>query len=55
VDQVHLSITAAARDTSATANPRVRFGVDVPPNELEYRAVDEVGVRLARQTLDALA
>lgn len=52
VEQVHLSITATAVDRSAAGNPRVRFGVDVPPTETEYRAVDESGVRRVRAILD---
>jgi copper homeostasis protein len=54
VDQVHLSLTRAAPDRSAAANPAVRFGVDQPPNETEYRATDRDAVRAARQVLDAI-
>jgi copper homeostasis protein len=54
VEQVHLSITAPAPDPSASANPRIRFGVDVPPSETEYRAVDAPGVRRVREALDNL-
>lgn len=52
VDQVHLSITEPRADTSASANPAVRFGVDPPPTELEYRATTEAGVRQIRTILD---
>jgi copper homeostasis protein len=55
VDQVHLSITRPAADPSASANPAVRFGVDPPPTELEYRAVDEAGVRRAKELLQLVA
>jgi copper homeostasis protein len=51
-DQVHLSVTAPARDVSAAANPEVRFGVDPPPTELEFRAVEEAAVRRVRTLLD---
>jgi copper homeostasis protein len=54
VDQVHLSITHAAPDLSARANPEIRFGVDLPSTEQEYRAVDERGVRQVRVLLDDL-
>ena len=53
VDQVHLSVTSPAPDPSASANPNVRFGVDAPTTELEYRAVDEGKVREVRSVLDA--
>lgn len=52
--QVHLSLTAPARDTSAAANPEVRFGVDTPPTELEYRATSEMSVREVRRILGGL-
>jgi copper homeostasis protein len=52
VDQVHLSITEPAADTSAAGNPRVRFGVDPPPTETEYRAATADGVRTVRLLLD---
>ena len=52
VDQVHLSITETRADSSASANPEVRFGVDPPPTELEYRAVTEAGVRRVFAILD---
>jgi copper homeostasis protein len=52
VSQVHLSITEPRADPSASANPAVRFGVDPPPNELEYRAATEAGVRKVRAILD---
>ncbi len=55
VEQVHLSITDAAPDPSAAANPAVRFGVDPPGNETEYRAVSPDGVRKVREALNALA
>ena len=54
VDQVHLSITRPSADASAAANPQVRFGVDLPATELEYRAVDEAGVRKGKETLRQL-
>jgi copper homeostasis protein len=54
VDQVHLSLTRAAPDTSAAANSAVRFAVDQPPNEMEYRATDESAVRQVRAILDGL-
>ncbi len=54
VDQVHLYLTRTAADTSATANPRVQFGVSVPSTELEYPAVDEVKVREVRQILNQI-
>jgi copper homeostasis protein len=55
VNQVHLSITAPAADPSAAANPAVRFGgADPLPTELEYRAVDEAGVRQVKEILAAL-
>jgi copper homeostasis protein len=54
VDQVHLYVTTTARDTSSTANPAVRFGIDPPSTELEYRAVDEAEVRRVRDTLNGL-
>jgi copper homeostasis protein len=54
VSQVHLSVTHGAGDHSAASNPEVRFGVDTPPTELEYRAVDESGVRRVRRVLDDL-
>ncbi len=52
VDQVHLSLTRAAPDPSTRANPAVRFAVDQPPNESEYRATDEQAVRMVRGILD---
>jgi copper homeostasis protein len=54
VDQVHLSITRAAADLSTSANPAVRFGVDPPPTETEYRLADEAGVREVRAILDCM-
>jgi copper homeostasis protein len=54
VSQVHLSITSPAVDSSASTNPEVRFGVDPPPTELEYRAVTAAGVSRVRQILDTL-
>ena len=54
VEQVHLSLTHAATDPSAASNPDVRFGVDTPPTELEYRAADESQVRRVRAILDSL-
>lgn len=54
VDQVHLSITVPRADPSASANPAVRFGVDPPPTELQYRTASEAGVREVRDILDAL-
>lgn len=54
VDQVHLSITEPRADSSASANPAVRFGVDPPPTELEYRATTEAGVRETRLILNTL-
>lgn len=54
VDQVHLSITRAAPDPSTSANPAVRFGVDLPPTETEYRTADEGETRRVRDILDAL-
>lgn len=54
VDQVHLSITRPAPDPSASANPAVRFGVDPPPTELEYRAAHEHGIRRVKAILGAL-
>ncbi len=50
--QVRLSISRGAPDLSASRNPQVRFGVDTPPTELEYRAVDPNGVRRVRDILD---
>jgi copper homeostasis protein len=52
VEQVHLSVTAPAPDRSAQANPQVRFGVDLPPTEFEFRAVDAAMVRKVRKILD---
>ncbi len=52
--QVHLSATAAARDISASHNPAVRFGVDLPPTELEFRAASEAETRRIRQVLEVL-
>lgn len=54
VGQVHLSITRPARDPSAGANAAVRFGVDPPPTELEYRAADEEGIRRVKAILESL-
>jgi copper homeostasis protein len=53
VDQVHLSLTRAAPDPSPSANPGIRFGVDQPPTELEYRATDERAVRAVRALTDS--
>lgn len=52
--QVHLSATAPAKDLSASHNPAVRFGVDLPPTEVEYRAASEAATRRIRQALDGL-
>jgi copper homeostasis protein len=52
-EEIHVYITRVARDTSAAGNPKVRFGVHPPENEVEYRAVDAEGVRRIRELLDA--
>jgi copper homeostasis protein len=54
VNQVHLSLTRAAPDTSTAANLVVRFAVDQPPNESEYRSTDEQAVRAVRGILDGM-
>ncbi len=54
VDQVHLSITYGALDRSAHSNLAVQFGVETPATELEYRAVNGVGVRVVRAALDQI-
>lgn len=54
VTQVHLSVTLPTPDRSAQANPAVRFGVDAPTSELDYRAVHRDGVREVRARLDRL-
>jgi copper homeostasis protein len=55
VDQVHLWITRRASDPSAGRNPRIRFGVDAPASETEYRTVDGQAVRALRRRLDELS
>jgi len=54
VSQVHLSAASPAGDSSATGNPEIRFGADLPASEAEYRATDSTQVRRARAALDAL-
>lgn len=54
VEQVHLSITEPAPDPSAASNPQIRFGVDPPASETEYRAVTADGVRRVREALDGM-
>lgn len=54
-EQVHLSVTGPAPDLSAGANPRVRFGVDTPSTETEYRAVRQQGVSDVRALLDGIS
>jgi copper homeostasis protein len=53
VDEVHLSLTRGAPDRSTAANPVVRFAVDQPPGESEYRATDRDMVGAVRRVLDA--
>jgi copper homeostasis protein len=52
VDQVHLSLSEQRPDSSATGNPEVYFGADLPTSEATYRAVSEELVRTVRQALD---
>ena len=47
-------MTATATDRSASAIPRIHFGVDPSSGETAYRAVSEEGVRHVRQALDDL-
>lgn len=54
VTQVHMSITRPAADLSASANRAVRFGVDPPPTETEYRAANEEDIRTVREILDGM-
>jgi copper homeostasis protein len=51
VNQVHLSVTEPVVDPSVDANLNVRFGVDPPPTERSYRAVDPEGVRRVKEIL----
>lgn len=53
VDQVHMSLSEQRPDPSATHNPAVYFGADLPTSEATYRAVSEELVRTVRAGLDA--
>ncbi|MFN3650857.1 MAG: copper homeostasis protein CutC [Armatimonadota bacterium] len=54
VDQVHLYVTRDREDRSALANPRIRFGMDAPPDEVRLRLADEAAIRALRARLDVL-
>jgi len=54
VSEVHLSLTRGAKDLSTGANPAVKFAVDQPPTEIEYRTADEQSIRQVRGILDRL-
>lgn len=53
VDQIHMSLSEQRPDPSATGNPAVYFGADLPTSEATYRAVSEKLVRTVRAGLDA--
>src|SRR5213594_3641848 len=54
VNQVHLYVARPARDSSAAANPSIRFAGHAPATELEYLAVDSQDVRRIRAILDRI-
>jgi copper homeostasis protein len=55
VHEVHLSLTKGARDLSTGVNPAVKFAVDQPPTEIEYRTADEQSIRQVRGILDRMS
>jgi copper homeostasis protein len=54
VTQVHLYAARSAQDSSAAANPSIRFAGHAPVNELEYLAVNSEDVRRIRGILDRI-
>ncbi len=54
VNQVHMSITDRSSDSSATHNPVIRFGANLPETESDFRVASTGGVRQAKAMLAGL-
>jgi len=50
-DQIHASLSGAARDASTSRRPQVAFGGTLKPSEIEFSATDVDAVRRLRQML----